>query len=58
VAVAKFDLVAWIVGLEFGQTNAASRIVYALVGLAAIYRVTQQIAIRGRRGSESRLAHA
>jgi uncharacterized membrane protein YuzA (DUF378 family) len=58
VAVAKFDLVAWIVGLEFGQTNAASRIVYALVGLAAIYQVAQQHAIRGRWGSESRLAHA
>lgn len=37
VAVAKFDLVAWIFGLEFGQTNVASRIVYGLVGLAAIY---------------------
>jgi uncharacterized membrane protein YuzA (DUF378 family) len=39
VAVAKFDLVAWLFGLEFGQTNAASRIVYALVGLAAIYGI-------------------
>jgi uncharacterized surface protein with fasciclin (FAS1) repeats len=37
VAVAKFDLVAWIVGLDFGQTNVASRIVYGLVGLAAVY---------------------
>ena len=27
VAVAEFDLVAWIFGLEFGETNAASRIV-------------------------------
>ena len=35
VAVAKFDLVAWIFGLDFGQTNAASRIVYGLVGLSA-----------------------
>lgn len=39
VAVAKFDLVAWIVGLEFGQTNAASRIVYGLVGLSALYQL-------------------
>ena len=38
VALAKFDLVAWIVGLEFGQTNAASRIVYGLVGLSALYQ--------------------
>jgi uncharacterized protein len=39
VAVAKFDLVAWIFGLEFGETNAASRTVYGLVGLAAIYGI-------------------
>lgn len=37
VAVAKFDLVAWIFGLEFGETNAATRIVYGLVGLSAVY---------------------
>ena len=39
VAVAEFDLVAWIFGLEFGETNAASRIVYGLVGLAAVYGI-------------------
>lgn len=39
VAVAKFDLVAWIFGLEFGETNAASRIVYGLVGLSALYAI-------------------
>ena len=39
VAVAKFDLVAWVFGLEFGQTNAASRVVYALVGLSAVYAI-------------------
>ena len=32
VAVAEFDLVAAIFGLEFGETNAATRIVYGLVG--------------------------
>jgi uncharacterized membrane protein YuzA (DUF378 family) len=37
VAIAEFDLVAWIFGEEFGTTNAASRIVYALVGVAALY---------------------
>ena len=41
VAVAKFDLVAWIFGLGFGETNAASRIVHGLVGLAAIYGATR-----------------
>ncbi|MFL5927704.1 MAG: DUF378 domain-containing protein [Gaiellaceae bacterium] len=39
VAVAKFDLVAWIFGMEFGETNAASRVVYGLVGLAAVYGI-------------------
>jgi uncharacterized protein len=41
VAIAEFDLVAWITGNEFGEANAASRIVYGLVGLAAIYGITQ-----------------
>ena len=39
VAIAEFDLVATVFGLEFGETNAASRIVYGLVGLAAVYGV-------------------
>jgi uncharacterized protein len=39
VAVAEFDLVAWIFGMEFGETNAASRVVYGLVGLAAVYGI-------------------
>jgi uncharacterized protein len=36
VAIAEFDLVAWIFGEDFGSTNVASRIVYGLVGLAAV----------------------
>jgi uncharacterized membrane protein YuzA (DUF378 family) len=36
VGVAKFDLVAWVFGEDFGQTNVASRIVYVLVGIAAV----------------------
>ena len=39
VAVAEFDLVAWIVGLDFGETNAVSRIAYGLVGLSALYQL-------------------
>ena len=37
VAIAEFDLVAALFGLDFGETNAATRIVYGLVGLAAVY---------------------
>ena len=39
VALAEFDLVAWIFGEEFGSTDAASRIVYGLVGVAAVYAI-------------------
>jgi uncharacterized membrane protein YuzA (DUF378 family) len=43
VAVARFDLVAWIFGLDFGETNVASRIVYGLVGLAAVYGIASLV---------------
>jgi len=46
VALAGFDLVAWIVGLEFGETNAVSRIVYALVGVSAVYAIGSLLATR------------
>ena len=46
VAIAEFDLVAWIFGKDFGATNVASRIVYGLVGLAAVYAIA---ALLGRR---------
>ena len=36
VAIAEFDLVAWIFGEDFGTTNVASRIVYGLVGISAV----------------------
>jgi uncharacterized protein len=39
VALAEFDLVATLVGLSFGETNALSRIVYGLVGLSALYQL-------------------
>jgi uncharacterized membrane protein YuzA (DUF378 family) len=54
VAIAEFDLVAWIFGEEFGTTNAASRIVYGLVGVAAVYAIVTLLGAR----SESRAGHA
>ena len=48
VAIAEFDLVATIVGLEFGETNALSRIVYGLVGLSAVYQATRLPALATR----------
>jgi uncharacterized protein len=41
VAIAEFDLVAAVFGLAFGETNVVTRIVYALVGLSALYQATQ-----------------
>lgn len=38
VGAAKFDLVATIFGMHFGQTSALSSVVYLLVGLSAIYQ--------------------
>ena len=58
VALAEFDLVATLVGLEFGETNAASRVVYGLVGLAAAYQIAQQGAIRRRWSREPSLTTA
>jgi uncharacterized protein len=40
VGLFKFDLVAWICGgLDFGETNAVSRIIYVAVGVAALYQL-------------------
>ena len=47
VAIAKFDLVAWICGgMDFGETNAASRVIYGLVGLAAVYVIASLLTAR------------
>jgi uncharacterized membrane protein YuzA (DUF378 family) len=38
-------------GLDFGQTNVAARIVYGLVGLSAVYQITQLRALPARWGA-------
>jgi len=58
VAIAEFDLVAALVGLEFGETNAVSRIVCGLVGIAAVYQIAQQQAIRRRWSRDPQLSTA
>ena len=58
VAVAEFDLVATIFALDFGETNAASRVVYGLVGLAAVYQILQQAGIRRRWSRDPHVASA
>jgi uncharacterized protein len=58
VAIAEFDLVATIVGEEFGETNALSRIVYGLVGLSAVYQATRLPALASRERHQTRTAAA
>jgi uncharacterized protein len=48
VAIAQFDLVAALFGLDFGETNVATRIVYGLVGLSAVYALGALVSRRGR----------
>jgi uncharacterized protein len=48
VAIAQFDLVAEIFGLEFGETNAATRVIYGLVGLAGVVLLVTELAIAQR----------
>ncbi len=58
VAIAEFDLVAAVFGLAFGETNFASRILYALVGLSALYQAIQPPAAQRRRASSSSAVRA
>ena len=59
VAIARFDLVAAVFGLSFGETNALTRIVYGLVGLSAVYLVAQLRALPRRWATRSpATAHA
>jgi uncharacterized membrane protein YuzA (DUF378 family) len=48
VALGEFDLVAKIFGMEFGETNAATRVVYGLVGLSGIWVAARLGSILGR----------
>jgi Domain of unknown function (DUF378) len=45
-ADAEFDLVATIFGLSFAQTNAATRIVYGLVGVGAVILAARLASVR------------
>ena len=62
VALAEFDLVAWVVGLSFGETNAVSRIVYGLVGISAAYlavgAATRRLEVGGIDSASSRASRA
>ncbi|HWC40473.1 MAG TPA: DUF378 domain-containing protein [Actinomycetota bacterium] len=57
VGLFKFDLVAAVFGgMQFGEVNLASRIVYTLVGLSAAYLVSQlRTLIRGSEPARANL---
>ena len=57
IGLFEFDLVATLVGLEFGQTNLASRVVYGLVGLSGLYLISY-LPRAVARGSEARQSYA
>jgi uncharacterized membrane protein YuzA (DUF378 family) len=48
VSLFRFDLVAAIFGMRFGEVSTLSSIVYALVGLAGLYQVLSWKAIQRR----------
>ena len=48
VAIAKFDLVAFVTGQSFGEVNLLSGIVYALVAISALWVAAR--AVSGGRG--------
>ena len=60
VAVARFDLVAALFGMQFGEVSAASALVYGLVGLAGLQLRRGRASDRQRpiRGVRFRGAHA
>lgn len=48
IGAAKFDLVAAIFGMHFGETSGVSSAVYLLVGLSALYQAASFKAIQRR----------
>jgi uncharacterized protein len=58
VGTARFDLVAAIFGMHFGETSALSSVVYVLVGLSALYQAVSWKAIQRRWSDAPELARA
>ena len=59
VSLFEFDLVAWLFGLDFGETNVATRVVYGLVGLSALVLASRlgELGSASRSGSRGRVGH-
>ena len=48
IAAARFDLVATVFGMQFGQVSAAGAFVYGLVGLAGLYQAVSWKRVQSR----------
>ena len=48
VAVARFDLVAALFGLSFGEVSGLTAVVYGLVGVAGLYQAIFWKRVQGR----------
>ena len=48
VAVARFDLVAALFGMRFGEVSPLSAVVYGLVGLAGLYQAVSWKRVQSR----------
>jgi uncharacterized protein len=48
VAVARFDLVAALFGMDFGDTSSITRVVYGLVGLSGVWLAVRIGTLLGR----------
>ena len=57
VGAARFDLVAAIFGMRFGETSVLSSAVYLLVGLSALYQAVSWKAIQRRWSGTPAMAH-
>jgi uncharacterized membrane protein YuzA (DUF378 family) len=58
VAIARFDLVAAIFGMKFGEVSSLSSLVYGLVALAGIYLAVSFKAMQRRWHGQPALEHS
>ena len=56
IAVARFDLVAALFAMPFGEVSAASAFVYGLVGLAGLYQAVSWKRVQSRWAHPASLA--
>jgi uncharacterized protein len=48
IAAVRFDLVATLFGMQFGEVSAGSALVYGLVGLSGLYQAVSWKRVQGR----------